>query len=460
MLFVAEKMAALQVVQRRLEAIGLAPFCLELHSNKTKKSYILEQLKRTTEVVKKKPPQGYAIKTRQINALRTTLNGYVKALHKVWPSGLSLYDCFERYASTDSDGETVNLPKSKLSSLTPDSIADAEMAAASFETICRQCGVMNNHPLQGIELKVYEAAIRAEAEERLPMLAESIDELQKSVARLSELMHYDLRTMSSNQLKVLNEIELTLSETDYIPAEMLAAVGEGNNFSAVYKAKAAYERLKTNFGFLMIYFKESVLRWDFRSWEEMWNESASKWWWPRYIDRRKVKKQLKVYFKSSSFISDDDVERGFTSLHDYYECQSKLEEAGRNVELIIGSLWNIESPDWEKIEKTIDIARNLNGQLVRLTGDIDSASLLREFICRNIAVGYDVFRDLFIPQMHSVTTLTNRVMEQTSSLCELLKAPTLESLPLSKRMEKAREWAENMHLLHDYAVYNAEEKFL
>ena len=33
-LFVAEKMAALSVVQRRLEKIGLGPFCLEMHSNK------------------------------------------------------------------------------------------------------------------------------------------------------------------------------------------------------------------------------------------------------------------------------------------------------------------------------------------------------------------------------------------------------------------------------------------
>ena len=32
-LFVAEKMAALSVVQNRLAAIGLAPFCLEIHSN-------------------------------------------------------------------------------------------------------------------------------------------------------------------------------------------------------------------------------------------------------------------------------------------------------------------------------------------------------------------------------------------------------------------------------------------
>ena len=35
-LFVAEK-KALSVVQRRLDQIGLAPFCLELHSNKSRK---------------------------------------------------------------------------------------------------------------------------------------------------------------------------------------------------------------------------------------------------------------------------------------------------------------------------------------------------------------------------------------------------------------------------------------
>ena len=48
-LFVAEKMAALSVVQKRLADIGLNPFCLELHSNKTKKSTTLEHLKKTTE---------------------------------------------------------------------------------------------------------------------------------------------------------------------------------------------------------------------------------------------------------------------------------------------------------------------------------------------------------------------------------------------------------------------------
>ena len=46
-LFVAEKMAALSVVQKRLAKIGLDPFCLELHSNKTNKSSVLSELNKS-----------------------------------------------------------------------------------------------------------------------------------------------------------------------------------------------------------------------------------------------------------------------------------------------------------------------------------------------------------------------------------------------------------------------------
>ncbi len=45
-LFVAEKMAALEVVQKRLEALGIGDFCLELHSNKATKKSVLDQLKK------------------------------------------------------------------------------------------------------------------------------------------------------------------------------------------------------------------------------------------------------------------------------------------------------------------------------------------------------------------------------------------------------------------------------
>jgi superfamily I DNA and/or RNA helicase/very-short-patch-repair endonuclease len=43
-LFVAEKLAALEVVRRRLDETGLGQFCLELHSHKTKKNLLLSDL--------------------------------------------------------------------------------------------------------------------------------------------------------------------------------------------------------------------------------------------------------------------------------------------------------------------------------------------------------------------------------------------------------------------------------
>ena len=46
-LFVSEKLAALEVVRRRLDALGLGEFCLELHSHKTRKRALLDDLERS-----------------------------------------------------------------------------------------------------------------------------------------------------------------------------------------------------------------------------------------------------------------------------------------------------------------------------------------------------------------------------------------------------------------------------
>lgn len=46
-LFVSQKIAALDVVKSRLDKNGLAPFCLELHSNKTNRKRVIEELNNT-----------------------------------------------------------------------------------------------------------------------------------------------------------------------------------------------------------------------------------------------------------------------------------------------------------------------------------------------------------------------------------------------------------------------------
>ena len=93
-LFVSEKKAALDVVHNRLAKIGLKPFCLELHSNKSGKAEVLAQFSEALAVPDCRGPQDWTLNAGQLDAARGELDDYVRALHHVYPNGLSAYDCF------------------------------------------------------------------------------------------------------------------------------------------------------------------------------------------------------------------------------------------------------------------------------------------------------------------------------------------------------------------------------
>ncbi len=98
-LFAAEKKAALDVVYSRLGRIGLAPFCLELHSNKVRKGYVLDQLKEAYEVRHNTVTDpGYEKALTDIKARRSELDGYAGELSSVRPCGYSLYEMLNVYS--------------------------------------------------------------------------------------------------------------------------------------------------------------------------------------------------------------------------------------------------------------------------------------------------------------------------------------------------------------------------
>lgn len=78
-LFVAEKMAALQVVYDRLRASGLDALCLELHSHKANKKAVLEELNRTLELGH--VAGGASDVAAATKAVRDELNALSKLLH-------------------------------------------------------------------------------------------------------------------------------------------------------------------------------------------------------------------------------------------------------------------------------------------------------------------------------------------------------------------------------------------
>ncbi|HKR62170.1 MAG TPA: DUF4011 domain-containing protein, partial [Thermoanaerobaculia bacterium] len=73
-LFVSEKMAALDVVKSRLDAAGLGPFCLELHSRKSNKKAVLEELRCSLET----KPLAALPDSDEHELLKSDLNRYAR----------------------------------------------------------------------------------------------------------------------------------------------------------------------------------------------------------------------------------------------------------------------------------------------------------------------------------------------------------------------------------------------
>lgn len=91
-LFVSEKMAALDVVHRRLTAIGLDAFCLELHSAKAKKTEVAQQLGRALNFSGAQTVTDWEREAERLAALRQELNGLVQVLHRQHANELTVFD--------------------------------------------------------------------------------------------------------------------------------------------------------------------------------------------------------------------------------------------------------------------------------------------------------------------------------------------------------------------------------
>jgi hypothetical protein len=104
-LFVAEKAAALEVVKRRLESLGLGAAVLELHSEKTSKRAVLDEL-RATLALPPPPPRAREEAIQRLGDLRGRLNRHAAAMRAtVGDSGMVAQEVIARLARMRAAGE-------------------------------------------------------------------------------------------------------------------------------------------------------------------------------------------------------------------------------------------------------------------------------------------------------------------------------------------------------------------
>jgi very-short-patch-repair endonuclease len=188
-LFVAEKLAALEVVKRRLEAAGLGALCLELHSHKAHKRAVLEEIGRTWNLGRPRGQELEAVVGR-LEQTRSRLNAHAAMLHtRLEPSGITPFRILGALALLGDRGWALGeVDLSEARAWTPEDLRERRALVGELEERVRQMGSPLSHPWRGVERETVLNIDLPRIRETLERLAATLPALRSEAHKLASLL--------------------------------------------------------------------------------------------------------------------------------------------------------------------------------------------------------------------------------------------------------------------------------
>jgi hypothetical protein len=115
-LFVAEKRAALDVVKKRLDAVGLAELSLDLHDKSSRPAAVRDQIRAALDLSVSADTDSLRTQTEAAESSRNALARYARRLHEENAAGMSLYSARTAELAADQDVAPIEVPKELVAS--------------------------------------------------------------------------------------------------------------------------------------------------------------------------------------------------------------------------------------------------------------------------------------------------------------------------------------------------------
>ena len=305
-LFVAEKMAALNVVQHRLESIGLALFCLELHSNKASKSSVLSQLNKSLEVGRIKHPEKYKATADRLKAMRVSMNSVIDGLHKKHESGISVYDAIERYEACAEFKNKIIIPQSVIDTITDDKIDALSSYITGYANSVDAVGDIVNNPLKNISLTEYSIPLR----EKLYSSSQNLLGLYADAKTSIDRIYNSLRQNTDYGKSSVSGL-IRLCQTLLIPSAFSPSLVLENNYNAVTQRLYNYYESSCR----EINEKQEIEKvftaaiYDYNCIQALneWNTAQSAWILSRNSKQKKLLKEISQYCIMPSAVTKENI---------------------------------------------------------------------------------------------------------------------------------------------------------
>lgn len=361
-LFVAAKKAALDVVHRRLEQIGLAPFTLELHSNKSKKSDVLEQMSKSIETVKLVRTADFQQEAQRLDSAKKAISDYVNILHQKQEVGWSLYDsitALENYSDK-------NFSKNFISETVLQQLNTALWQQwtdwlPQFQSITKLLIHPSENALTALNLPQYSPSVNDEILVQTQKLLQFLPDLQSKSQSLATAIHFPFSIQSIIEWKQFIEIINALQNLPDLPLELIGYLSDKENYNVYEEWSKAYHQYLNVLNSILKNYNRNVLAINILEIEIEWKQAQQSWFLPKWLQKSKIKKKL-VVFRNTPFNDDSELKELFSSNNQLQEVKSLLQQSRFSVlQLALKNLFKEEQTDLSDIENKATLVQHLSG---------------------------------------------------------------------------------------------------
>lgn len=382
-LFVAAKKAALDVVYKRLATIGLSHFCLELHSNKAKKSDVLTQLEETLEQPQLKGNFNFQEEANHLINAKQELQVYIQKLHELQPIGWSLYDSITALASlAPYQFAKIDLPQTVFDSLTKEKWRSWKDLVLDLFSVSKIITTPSRNPFKGVTLPQYSTAIQNHIGAVAFELLQGLSEFDRLIHRVTVALEIQIRPIS---WKEIQKFILFLRALSVLPDShislwiMLLNKQQEEKFQ---KWLLDFEDYQNKRKVLLNHAHKSVLGANLTALESLWNEAKNTWFLPKWFKKRKVKKGLSS-FSQMLLDEDETFDQFFEHVNAFQQIDTVVQSREYDViRLALADDYLEEDTNLHAIRYQVNALKELQGLFIDFSG-IPVSDRLRNWVAHS-----------------------------------------------------------------------------
>ena len=405
-LFVSEKLAALNVVYEKLKQVGLAEFCLQLHSHKASKKDVIDDLCHTLRLdgsrVSSQADTEIALKQKA----ERQLDDYAGALHRIRPViQASLYQLYERYSARRSAPD-VEFFIPDIETRSNDFLLEATSLISHYVDFVPSLGYdYRKNPWYGFIRQDTSFQSKAEVKSDIGAVSGMVAALIPSVQEFSSA--YGTRCESLDEVHSWSASFDLLSRSEFITPAFLkeASFAHVRQVLADLKVRSAHIReVRTR---LSQVFDDGFFNVDGAATKDRllrkFHSFFARLFSPEY---RRLKKEISLYRKDGGKLSYAEMLKASSELADLQQSLAQFAAVEEPIKGHLGSAYRGVETAWDELERQL--------------------SVLADFFQRGLSFGILAERQNLAGERHRLSEYHRR-LEEILSTCDQAVIDRLQS---------------------------------